>query len=243
MKVLITGGAGFIGSNFVRMVFDKSFPAISSVVVLDKLTYAGNKENLGTVKDQPNYRFLQGDICDSNLVHSLLDDVDAVINFAAESHVDHSIESSDVFIKTNIQGTHNLLNLAVKYGVSKYLQVSTDEVYGSISEGSWDESFPLLFLARFLGGLFLVCQSLCYLLHGDAFPVCITMILERDLVGMFVEVYFKRAGFLFDAVVFRPVIKTDLFIFSKVLPVRITKFSGLELYIFAIHQCLHQWQK
>ena len=145
MKVLITGGAGFIGSNFVRMVFDKSFPAISSVVVLDKLTYAGNKENLSTVKDQPNYRFLQGDICDSKLVTSLISDVDAVINFAAESHVDRSIQSSAEFVNTNITGVQVLLD-AIKGSKRRirFLQISTDEVYGSIESGSWTEDWPIL---------------------------------------------------------------------------------------------------
>ena len=144
MKVLITGGAGFIGSNFVRIVFDKSFSAISSVVVLDKLTYAGNKENLSTVKDQPNYHFLQGDICDSKLVTSLISDVDAVVNFAAESHVDRSISGASDFVQTNIVGVQVLLD-AIKASGKKirFLQVSTDEVYGSIESGSWTEEWPL----------------------------------------------------------------------------------------------------
>ena len=143
MKVLITGGAGFIGSNFVRMAINKSFPTISSVVVLDKLTYAGNKENLSTVKDQSIYRFLQGDICDSKLVTSLISDVDAVINFAAESHVDRSIQSSAEFVHTNITGVQVLLD-AIKTSKRqiRFLQISTDEVYGSIESGSWTEEWP-----------------------------------------------------------------------------------------------------
>jgi len=143
MKVLITGGAGFIGSNFVRMAINKSFPTISSVVVLDKLTYAGNKENLSTVKDQSIYHFLQGDICDSKLVTSLISDVDAVINFAAESHVDRSIQSSAEFVHTNITGVQVLLD-AIKTSKRqiRFLQISTDEVYGSIESGSWTEEWP-----------------------------------------------------------------------------------------------------
>ena len=145
MKVLITGGAGFIGSNFVRMVFTKAFPDISSVVVLDKLTYAGNKKNLTTAEAQPNYHFVQGDICNSRLVTSLISDFDAVINFAAESHVDRSIQSSEEFVNTNVIGVQVLLD-AIKASKRqiRFLQISTDEVYGSIESGSWTEDWPLL---------------------------------------------------------------------------------------------------
>ena len=145
MKVLITGGAGFIGSNFVRMVFTKAFPDISSVVVLDKLTYAGNKKNLTTAEEQPNYHFVQGDICNSRLVTSLISDFDAVINFAAESHVDRSIQSSAEFVNTNVIGVQVLLD-AIKASKRqiRFLQISTDEVYGSIESGSWTEDWPLL---------------------------------------------------------------------------------------------------
>ena len=145
MRVLITGGAGFIGSNFVRMVFTKAFPDISSVVVLDKLTYAGNKKNLATAEEQLNYHFVQGDICNSRLVTSLISDFDAVINFAAESHVDRSIQSSEEFVNTNVIGVQVLLD-AIKASKRqiRFLQISTDEVYGSIESGSWTEDWPLL---------------------------------------------------------------------------------------------------
>ncbi len=144
MRVLVTGGAGFIGSNFIEMALTDQFPEISNVIVLDKLTYAGKLENLGTVIGNPNLLFVQGDICDVELVNDLTRKVDAVINFAAESHVDRSIEDSSEFIMTNVLGTQVLLDAAKKNKVKKFLQVSTDEVYGSILEGSWDENEPLL---------------------------------------------------------------------------------------------------
>lgn len=143
MKVLVTGAAGFIGSHFVRQLVTDQRKALE-VTAVDSLTYAGNLRNIEDLIGLSNFRFVQEDICNPRLSEDIFFGVDAVINFAAESHVDRSIESSDAFISTNIQGTHNLLGLAVKHGVPKYLQVSTDEVYGSISEGSWDESFPLL---------------------------------------------------------------------------------------------------
>ena len=144
MRVLVTGGAGFIGSNFVEMALTDQFPEISSVLVLDKLTYAGKLSNLSSVAHNPNYEFVQGDICDIELVNDLAPKVDAIINFAAESHVDRSIENSSEFIRTNIIGTQVLLDAAKKHKLKKFLQVSTDEVYGSILEGSWDENEPLL---------------------------------------------------------------------------------------------------
>ncbi len=145
MRVLVTGGAGFIGSNFVRMVAGGNFKEISSVQVLDKLTYAGVLENLKDVSSIPSYDFSQGDICDHELVGDLINDVDAVINFAAESHVDRSISGAADFVQTNIVGVQVLLD-AIKASGRKirFLQVSTDEVYGSIEEGSWTEDFPLL---------------------------------------------------------------------------------------------------
>ena len=144
VRLLVTGGAGFIGSNFVRRAFDGSLSGISSIVVLDKLTYAGVLENLDSVAHHPSYSFVQGDICDLNLVTSLIDSVDAVVNFAAESHVDRSIESASPFIETNINGVQIMLDAIRKTGLKKrFLQVSTDEVYGSIEHGSWDENFPL----------------------------------------------------------------------------------------------------
>lgn len=144
MRVLVTGGAGFIGSNFVELALTDQFPEISSVVVLDKLTYAGKLSNLNSVANNPNYEFVQGDICDVELVDELVGRVDAVINFAAESHVDRSIANSAEFIKTNVLGTQVLLDAAKNLKLKKFVQVSTDEVYGSILEGSWDEEEPLL---------------------------------------------------------------------------------------------------
>jgi dTDP-glucose 4,6-dehydratase len=144
MRVLVTGGAGFIGSNFVEMALTDQFPEISSVLVLDKLTYAGKLSNLSEVTNHPNFEFVQGDICDVGLVNMLAPKVDAIINFAAESHVDRSIENSSEFIRTNVLGTQVLLDAAKKHKVTKFVQVSTDEVYGSILEGSWDEDQPLL---------------------------------------------------------------------------------------------------
>ncbi len=144
MRVLVTGGAGFIGSNFVEMALTDQFPDISSVIVLDKLTYAGKLSNLTNVASDPNFEFIHGDICDVELVNDLAQKVDAVINFAAESHVDRSIENSSEFIRTNVLGTQVLLDAAKNQKVHKFVQVSTDEVYGSILEGSWDEDEPLL---------------------------------------------------------------------------------------------------
>jgi dTDP-glucose 4,6-dehydratase len=144
MRVLVTGGAGFIGSNFVEMALTDQFPEISRVLVLDKLTYAGKLSNLSAVANDPNFEFIQGDICDVELVNELAATVDAIINFAAESHVDRSITSSSEFVRTNILGTQVLLDAAKNNQVRKFVQVSTDEVYGSILEGSWDEDEPLL---------------------------------------------------------------------------------------------------
>ena len=144
MRLLVTGAAGFIGSNFVRMVATGKIEGISSVAVLDKLTYAGVKDNLLLAQDISKYTFTEGDICDSELVASMLVDVDAVINFAAESHVDRSINGASDFVQTNIVGVQVLLD-AIKGSGRKirFLQVSTDEVYGSIESGSWTEDWPL----------------------------------------------------------------------------------------------------
>lgn len=145
MKLLVTGGAGFIGSNFVRRIFDGTLSGILSVRVLDKLTYAGVLENLLPVSRQSGYSFVQGDIRDAKLVHSLVSEVDAIINFAAESHVDRSITNAGDFVETNVTGVQVLLD-AIKTSGRKirFIQVSTDEVYGSIETGSWDENFRLL---------------------------------------------------------------------------------------------------
>jgi dTDP-glucose 4,6-dehydratase len=144
VRVLVTGGAGFIGSHFVEMALSDQFPQISSVLVLDKLTYAGKLTNLNNVSNNPNFQFVQGDICDVELVNNLVSKVDAIINFAAESHVDRSIENSSEFVRTNVLGTHALLEAAKNHNLKKFIQVSTDEVYGSIPVGSWDENQPLL---------------------------------------------------------------------------------------------------
>jgi dTDP-glucose 4,6-dehydratase len=142
MRLLVTGGAGFIGSNYIRMLVNGELKGISKIIVLDKLTYSGNKQNLIDL-DSSSYEFIQGDICDTDLVSKLSKQVDAIVNFAAESHVDRSIDSSREFIQTNVFGTHTLLESVRKSNLITFLQISTDEVYGSISEGSWDEDFPL----------------------------------------------------------------------------------------------------
>lgn len=143
MKVLVTGGAGFIGSNFVNNMVHK-YPKYS-IINVDSLTYAGNLENLKQCEGKPNYQFIKADITDAETMDQLIGDgVDAVINFAAESHVDRSITNPGIFVQTNIQGTQVLLDAAKKYNVKKYLQVSTDEVYGSLGEeGYFTEQTPL----------------------------------------------------------------------------------------------------
>jgi dTDP-glucose 4,6-dehydratase len=143
VRLLVTGGAGFIGSNYVRMLLDGSLVGVSKLIILDKLTYSGNKSNLKGL-NQSDYEFVQGDICDSDLVSKLTKKVDSVVNFAAESHVDRSIDSSKEFFQTNVIGTHTLLEAARRNNLGTFIQISTDEVYGSITEGSWDEGFPLL---------------------------------------------------------------------------------------------------
>ena len=144
MKILVTGGAGFIGSNFVRMIANGHLQGVSEVMVLDKLTYAGVKENLELAENFPRYKFIKGDICDPIQVGQLISEVDAVVNFAAESHVDRSISGAADFVQTNIVGVQVLLDAIKASGRQiRFLQVSTDEVYGSIAEGSWTEEWPL----------------------------------------------------------------------------------------------------
>lgn len=141
-KILVTGGAGFIGSCFIRHIL-KKHPDYK-VINLDALTYAGNIANLDDVKNNPNYKFVHGNICDKNLVEDLMSEVDTIVNFAAESHVDRSITGPEIFIDTNIKGTLNLLQNAKKFGIDRYLQVSTDEVYGSLgATGYFYETTPL----------------------------------------------------------------------------------------------------
>lgn len=140
-RLLVTGGAGFIGSEFVRRVLERH-PHVH-VTVLDKLTYAGNRANLTDVEAYPRFTFVAGDIADAALVERLARDVDAIVNFAAESHVDRSIEEPDAFIRTDVYGTFVLLEAARRHRHSRYLQISTDEVYGNVPEGSSSESDPL----------------------------------------------------------------------------------------------------
>ncbi len=141
-KILVTGGAGFIGNCFVRHIL-KKYPDYK-VINLDALTYAGNIANLDDVKDNPNYTFVHGDICDKNLVADLMPEVDTIVNFAAESHVDRSITGPEIFIDTNVKGTLNLLQNAKNTGIDRYLQVSTDEVYGSLGKtGYFYETTPI----------------------------------------------------------------------------------------------------
>jgi dTDP-glucose 4,6-dehydratase len=142
MRVLVTGGAGFIGSNFVRRAIQGYYPEISELAVLDKLTYAGNIENLRAAPSD-SFEFIKGDICDQALVKPLVKKFDAIVNFAAESHVDRSIHSSTEFIHTNILGVQVLLDALKDSRGKRFVQISTDEVYGSIEVGSWDEQEPI----------------------------------------------------------------------------------------------------
>ena len=143
MKILVTGGAGFVGSNYVRRVIDGTLSGISSITILDKLTYAGSLSNLAELSEN-SFEFIKGDICNQELTKRLALRHDAIINFAAESHVDRSISGSRDFITTNVLGTQTLLEAARQGRVQSFIQISTDEVYGSISKGSWPETDPLL---------------------------------------------------------------------------------------------------
>lgn len=145
MRILVTGGAGFIGSNFVRKALTDAYPGLegAEVVVLDAMTYSGNLANLAPVADSPRYTFVQGDIRDAGLLNSLYPGLDAVVHFAAESHVDRSVRDASIFVETNVLGTQQLLDAALRHELPRFVHVSTDEVYGSISEGSWPETWPL----------------------------------------------------------------------------------------------------
>ena len=141
MQVLVTGGLGFIGSNFIRHILHK-YPDYK-ITNLDKMTYCGNPENLKDIEKNKNYDFVKGDICDVKIVDKLAKGKDIVLNFAAETHVDRSIDDPKSFIKTDVDGTHTLLEAAKKYNVKRFVQISTDEVYGSIEKGSFTEESPL----------------------------------------------------------------------------------------------------
>jgi len=144
-SILVTGGAGFIGSNFVRYML-QNYPGVK-VINFDKLTYAGNLENLKDVENNPNYHFVRGDICNQELVEYVVQefDIDVIVNFAVESHVDRSILGPEIFIRTNVLGTQVLLEVTKKFGIEKFIQISTDEVYGSLgSVGKFTEDMPLL---------------------------------------------------------------------------------------------------
>ena len=144
MRLLVTGGAGFIGSNYVKRALNSSRNELDQIVVLDNLTYSGSLENLVGVMDDPRFTFIKGDICDRDLIEEVFSGTDQVIHFAAESHVDRSISSSEPFVRTNILGTAVLLDSLKKNNSIKFLHVSTDEVYGSITQGSWTETSPLI---------------------------------------------------------------------------------------------------
>jgi dTDP-glucose 4,6-dehydratase len=145
MKYVVTGGCGFIGSNYVRgLLSDRWGSNVEQVTVIDSLTYAGNLANLDPVKSDPRLTFLREDIVNQNEITQILQGHDIVVHFAAESHVDRSISGSAEFIRTNVLGTHSMLQASLNASIKQFLHVSTDEVYGSISEGSWDEQEPLL---------------------------------------------------------------------------------------------------
>ena len=141
MRLLVTGGAGFIGSCFIRHMLNK-YPDYK-IINLDLLTYCGNLENLSDIENNQNYVFVKGNICDKALVRNLISEVDCIVNFAAESHVDNSIKTPEIFIETNVKGTLNLLQAANEIGIKIFVQISTDEVYGSLKEGYFYETTPL----------------------------------------------------------------------------------------------------
>ena len=147
MKILVTGGAGFIGSEFVRSLLQNKYSEFglepSEVVVIDALTYAGNLDNLAEITNDPRFKFVHGNITNLQLMQDISKGCDLIVNFAAESHVDRSIENPAIFIETNVLGTYTVLEVARRNKVKRVMQVSSDEVYGSITEGSWDEESPL----------------------------------------------------------------------------------------------------
>jgi dTDP-glucose 4,6-dehydratase len=141
MKILVTGGSGFIGSNFIRYMLSKY--KSYKIINYDKLTYAGNPENLKDIIRNPRYKFVKADICDKRTALKAVSGCDAVINFAAESHVDRSIKDPSIFLKTNYFGVYNMIEAARKCKIKKFLQISTDEVYGSAKKASFKETDPL----------------------------------------------------------------------------------------------------
>ena len=172
MRLLVTGGCGFIGSNFIHCMLNK-YPNYQ-IVNLDKLTYAGNPTNLKDIEDNPNYSFVRGDICDSRVVNEVMKEIDCVVHFAAESHVDRSIEDGSVFVITNVLGTNTLLQSALAHNIKKFIHISTDEVYGSIKEGSFTETDnlnPSSPYSSSKAGSDLLAMSY-YTTYG--LPVCIT---------------------------------------------------------------------
>jgi dTDP-glucose 4,6-dehydratase len=174
MKLLITGGAGFIGSNFVRLILERH--PDYRIVNLDKLTYAGNLENLSGLEQDPRHEFIQGDICDPDCVAGILkNNVDAVVNFAAESHVDRSILHSAEFVQTNIVGTLNLLESCRKSKIGRFVQISTDEVYGSLGVSGafteWTPIAPNSPYAASKASADLLVRSYC---HTHGFPGIVT---------------------------------------------------------------------
>jgi dTDP-glucose 4,6-dehydratase len=140
-RILVTGGAGFIGSNFIRYLLEK-YPDCK-IINLDKLTYAGNLNNLKGIENNKNYTFVKGDICDKKIVDKIARDCGIIVNFAAETHVDKSIIEAGSFVQTDVFGAYTLLDAAKRFGIKKFIQISTDEVYGSISGGSFKESDSL----------------------------------------------------------------------------------------------------
>lgn len=146
MRLFVTGGAGFIGSNFVRMALEGHLPGLedAEVTVFDALTYSGTLTNLEEIKDSARLNFIHGDIRDADIVGASLPGHEAIVHFAAESHVDRSVRDSRIFVETNVVGTQTLLDQAVALGIPRFVHISTDEVYGSIESGSWDENEPLL---------------------------------------------------------------------------------------------------
>ncbi len=171
--ILVTGGAGFIGSNFIRQIIDENV----NIINLDKLTYAGNLSNLKDIENKSNYKFIQGDICSQDLVSFILKEykIDYLINFAAESHVDRSILDSSPFYSTNVLGTLNLMDCARENGIERYLQVSTDEVYGSLGkEGKFKETTPVSPNSPYSASKTAADQAVLAYNHTFDFPAVIT---------------------------------------------------------------------